>query len=163
MVLVPVGEDDRLDVVQPVPDVAEVGQDQVDAGLLVVGEQHAAVDDQQLAVVLEHGHVAADLPETSERDDAQAVLGQLGWQAELDVGMRRGVAHAMAPVRAELRHMSTPEAVMAAAMAATSCSVASTRGARTGPPGSPSSPRAALAMMTPWVVKNSLYEGNSRL
>ena len=50
----------------------EVGQDQVDAGLVVLGEEHAAVDDEQPAVVLEDGHVAADLAEAAERDDAQA-------------------------------------------------------------------------------------------
>ena len=37
VVLVPVGQDDRLDVVEPVPDVVEVGQDQVDAGLVASG------------------------------------------------------------------------------------------------------------------------------
>ena len=49
VVLVAVGENDGLDGVQPVPDVVEVGQDQVDAGLEVLGEQHPAVDDEQPA------------------------------------------------------------------------------------------------------------------
>ena len=49
VVLVPVGEDDGVDVVEAVLDDAEVGQDQVDARLLGLGEQHAAVDDQQPA------------------------------------------------------------------------------------------------------------------
>ena len=55
------------DVVEPVPDVVEVREDQVDAGLVVLGEEHAAVDDQQPAVVLEDRHVAADLAEAAER------------------------------------------------------------------------------------------------
>ena len=50
VVLVAVREDDAYDVVEPVADVVEVGQDQVDAGLVVLGEEHAAVDDEQLAV-----------------------------------------------------------------------------------------------------------------
>jgi hypothetical protein len=70
VVLVPVGEDDGDDVVKPRPERVEVGQDQVDARLVVLGEQHAAVDDQQLAAVLQHGHVAADLPQPTERRDA---------------------------------------------------------------------------------------------
>ena len=74
VVLVAVGEHDRLDVVEPVQDRREVGQDQVDAGLVDVGEQHSAVDDQQLAAVLEDGHVAADGAEPAERDDPQAAL-----------------------------------------------------------------------------------------
>ena len=61
MVLVPVGEDDGVDVVEPVLDDPEVGQDQVDARLLGLGEEHAAVDDQQPPGELQHGHVAADL------------------------------------------------------------------------------------------------------
>ena len=67
----------------------EVGEDQVDAGVVVLGEQHAAVDDQQPVVVLEDGHVAADLAEPAERDDPQAPLRQFGRCGEL--GMR--VAH----------------------------------------------------------------------
>ena len=67
VVLVAVGEDERLDVVEPVPDRLEVGEDQVDARVVLLGEEHAAVDDEQAAVVLEDRHVAADLAEAAER------------------------------------------------------------------------------------------------
>ena len=67
VVLVAVGEHQRLDVVEAVPDRVEVGQDQVDARVVLLGEEHPAVDDQQAAVVLEDGHVAADLAEAAER------------------------------------------------------------------------------------------------
>ena len=53
VVFVAVREHDADDVVQAVLDRREVGQDQVDAGLVLLGEQHAAVDDQDLAVDLE--------------------------------------------------------------------------------------------------------------
>ena len=76
VVLVAVGQHDGDDVVQPVPDRGEVGEDDVDPGLVLLGEQHADVDDQQLAGVLEHGHVATDLAETTQRDHAQAAVGQ---------------------------------------------------------------------------------------
>ena len=46
VVLVRVREHQRLDVVEAVLDVAQVGQDQVDAGLVVAREQHPAVDDR---------------------------------------------------------------------------------------------------------------------
>jgi hypothetical protein len=36
---------------------------------VVLGEQHAAVDDEEAVVVLEDRHVAADLAEAAERDD----------------------------------------------------------------------------------------------
>lgn len=78
VVLVAVGEDHRHDVVQPVPDRGEVRKDHVHAGLGLFGEQHAAVDDEQLAGVLEDGHVAADLTQTAERDDPQPSSGSGG-------------------------------------------------------------------------------------
>ena len=46
VVLVAVGEHDRLDLVEAVPDPGEVGDDDVDAGLVLVGEEHPAVDDR---------------------------------------------------------------------------------------------------------------------
>ena len=64
-------------------------------GVVLLGEQHAAVDDQQPAVVLEDGHVAADLPEATERDDAQRSGLEVGRGGEL--GMR--VGHGLALVR----------------------------------------------------------------
>ncbi len=69
VVLVAVGEDQRLDLVQAVPDGLEVGKDQVDAGVVVLGEQHPAVDDEEAVVVLEDRHVAAYFAEAAERDD----------------------------------------------------------------------------------------------
>ena len=94
VVLVRVGQHHGLDVVEAIPDVFEVGQDQVDAGLVGLGEQHPAVDDQQPAVVLEDGHVAADLAEPAQRDDAQAALGQRRRRPELGMG----VAHPATPL-----------------------------------------------------------------
>ncbi len=67
VVLVPVGQYHGLDVVEAVPDRLEVGQDQVDAGMVVLGKEHATVDDEQPTLVLEHRHVAADLTEPAER------------------------------------------------------------------------------------------------
>src|SRR3569833_1957785 len=76
VVLVPVGQDDGDDVTEAVLEDAEVGQDQVDAGLLGLREEHPAVDDQQLALELEHGHVPADLAEAAEGHDPESALGQ---------------------------------------------------------------------------------------
>ena len=67
VVFVAVREHHADHVVEPVLDRLEVGEDQIDAGLVLLGEQHAAVDDEELAAVLEHGHVAADLAEAAER------------------------------------------------------------------------------------------------
>ena len=76
VVLVRVGQHDRVDQVEPALEVAEVRQDQVDAGLVRLGEQNATVDDEQAAVVLEDGHVAADLAEAAQGDEPQAAFGE---------------------------------------------------------------------------------------
>ena len=78
VVLVPVGQDHRLDVVPAVLQVGEVGQHQVDTGLVLLGEQHPAVDDQQPAAELEHRHVAADLAHAPERDDPEEARWERG-------------------------------------------------------------------------------------
>ena len=137
MILVRVREHDRVDVVEPRPDVVEVGEDQVDPGLVGLGEEHAAVDDEQPAGVLEDRHVAADLAETAERDDAQGAVRQRGRRTEVRMRMAHG--------------SSTPPAARSTRNVASCSSVASTSGSRTGPAGSPSRRNAAFARMTPCV------------
>ena len=78
-------------------------------GLLGLGEQDAAVDDQQLAVELQHGHVAADLAQPAERHDAQAALGQRRRGLEVQVRLGDLTAHSAMPaggqVDAQLRDL----------------------------------------------------------
>ncbi len=87
VVLVAVGEDDALDVVEAVPDGREVRQDQVDSGLLLLREEHSAVDDQQAAAVLEDRHVSADFAEAAQRGDPQAAFGERRGRAEFRMRM----------------------------------------------------------------------------
>lgn len=70
MVLVGVRQHQRLNLVQPSLQVTEVREDQVNARLIGLGEEDTAVDDQQPTAVLEDGHVAADLAEPTEGDNA---------------------------------------------------------------------------------------------
>ena len=70
MVFVTVRQHDRVEVVPAITEIGEVREDQVNAWLLGLGEQHAAVDDEQPAAVLEHRHVAADLADAAKCDDA---------------------------------------------------------------------------------------------
>jgi hypothetical protein len=78
VVLVAVRQHDRVDLVEAVPDRAEVRQDHVDPGLVLLGEQDAAVDDQQASPVLEHGHVAADLAQAAQGDDTECAVREAG-------------------------------------------------------------------------------------
>ena len=68
MVFMRVGEHDRADLAAL--EVAEVGQDQVDAEMLVPGKGEPRVDHERLTPELEHGHVLSDLAEAAERDYA---------------------------------------------------------------------------------------------
>ena len=63
-------------------------------GWCLLGEQHAAVDDEQLAGVLEDGHVATDLAEPAERRRRAGRPWQRRRRAEL--GMR--MAHVVSPL-----------------------------------------------------------------
>ncbi len=116
-------------------------------GLLDVGEQHSAVDDEQLAVELEDGHVAADRAEPAERDDAQRT-GRQRWRTGSGA-LARGLGHsASAPAS------SSPAAAQSCAQLARSRR-RSRRPAASGP-ARPAGPRrfsAALTRMTPWVRK----------
>ena len=68
VILVPMGEQDGQHLA--VREIAEVGQHEIDAEMLVTRERQARVDDEDLAADLEHGHVLADLAEAAERDHA---------------------------------------------------------------------------------------------
>jgi hypothetical protein len=59
-------EHDRPDVLAA--QVAEVGKDHIDAEVLVAGESHPGVDDDQLSADLVHRHVLAHLAEPAQRD-----------------------------------------------------------------------------------------------
>ena len=150
VVLVAVGQHQRVDVVEAVPDRVEVGQDQVDARVVLLGEEHPAVDDQQASVVLEDGHVAADLAEAAERDHPQAALGQGGGRGQLGVGM------------AQRRR---PASVRAARTASDhGRRRASTSGSRTVRLScTPSSSIAALAVITPGLVTHDRVDHRHQL
>ncbi len=83
MVLVRMGQHQCLDVIEPVLDMAQIGQDQIDTGFVMGGEHHPAVDDQQSAQVLENRHIAADFTDTAQRGDPQPACGQGTWWGEV--------------------------------------------------------------------------------
>ena len=94
VVLVAVGQHHGDHVVQTVDNVAEVGQNQVHAGLGLFGEEHAAVDNQQLAVNFVHGHVTTDFTQAAQGHHAQGVLLQAGRQGKI----RFKDAHRVSPL-----------------------------------------------------------------
>ena len=74
VVLVAVRDDDAAKLLLVLEHVGVVGQHQVDAGLLVVGEHQARVHEHHVVAVLECGHVLTNAVEASQRDDPQRRL-----------------------------------------------------------------------------------------
>ena len=83
VVFVRMRQHQRLDIVEPMFDVTQIRQDQVDAGLVVGGKHHPAVDDQQPAQMLENRHVAADFADSAQRGDPQTTGGQRTWRLKV--------------------------------------------------------------------------------
>ena len=99
--------------------MADVGQDQVDSGLVMAGEQHPAVDDEQPAQVLENRHIATDFADPTERGDTQRTCGKWG---------RR---------KHRLSHRSTAAARISALSSSTWAAVAGIWGRRGSPASNP--------------------------
>ena len=71
VVLVAVGEDDGADLVAVLDEVADVGDDDVDAEQLFFGEHQAGVDDDDVVAAAEGEAVHAELAESAKRDNLQ--------------------------------------------------------------------------------------------
>ena len=141
VVLVPVGEDDADDVVEPVPDGAEVREDQVDARMMLLGEQDTAVDDEQFAAELEDGHVAADFAEPAQRRHTQGAGGKGRRGAQIGVNVAQGISSRVG--RSRRARLGSPRPA---------ASVAPVRGKRTSGFGmTPRRAMAALAAIAPCV------------
>ena len=69
MVLVRVGEEHAAHLLLVLDEVGEVGDDDVDARHLLVGEAQAAVDHDDVVLLPDDGTVLADLAHATERDD----------------------------------------------------------------------------------------------
>ena len=74
VVFVTVGDDDAAQLMLVLEDICVVGKDEVDAGLLIVREHEARIEQDHVVAILEHGHVLADAVETAKRDDLQRGL-----------------------------------------------------------------------------------------
>ena len=71
MVFVAVGDDDAAQLFLALQQVADIGDDQVDAQHLFLGEHQAGIDDDDVVVVLDGHHVLADFAQAAEGDDLE--------------------------------------------------------------------------------------------
>ena len=93
VVLVGVGEEHRAELGGRVTQVAEVGDDQLDAGKLWGWEEQAGVDQEELVLALEDHRVEADFAESAEGDDAQHCGGTYARSSLARAAFRRRGAH----------------------------------------------------------------------
>ena len=77
MVLMGMGQNYALYLILVLYDICHVGYDKIDAEKLVIGECHAAVDDEHIVTVFKYGHILADLVEPSKGAYAQLRPGGL--------------------------------------------------------------------------------------
>ena len=75
MILVAVSQDDAGEPLLLILDELEVGQDQVDAGIVGIGEGQAEVDHDPLAAAAVEIDVHANLARAAERDEQQFFAG----------------------------------------------------------------------------------------
>ena len=71
VVLVAVGDEEAAELLLIFCKIGDVRNDKVHAVHVVLGEAEAAVDDDHVLAVFQHGHVLADLIQTAERNDLQ--------------------------------------------------------------------------------------------
>ena len=87
MILVAVGDHDRLDVLGALAQIAEIWQHEVDPEHVGGREPQPGVDDDDPVLVLDHRHVLADLAQPAERQDAQLPAHRLSPPAGRDAGL----------------------------------------------------------------------------
>src|SRR3972149_6874331 len=81
MILVTVGEHHAQDPLTVLDHIGEIWQYQVDAEHLVVGKHETRVHDEEGVAVLQHRHVLADCPQTTQGYDFESFLCH-GWGSE---------------------------------------------------------------------------------
>src|SRR5699024_11727216 len=81
VVLVPVRQYDGHDVIEPIFNVVEVWQDQINTGLDFFRKQDASVNDEQLPVEFKDRHVATDITKSAERNDTAGAVTKFRWMS----------------------------------------------------------------------------------
>ena len=74
MVLMPVGEDDGLNLFAILQQIRNIGNHEINSQHIVLGEHQSCVDQQNLIVHAKNRHIFADLPQAAQRNDLQLLL-----------------------------------------------------------------------------------------
>ena len=74
MVLMPMREDDSLDLFAILNQIRDVRNHKVNAQHVIFGEHQSCVNQQNLIVHTNDRHIFADLPQAAQRNDLQFLL-----------------------------------------------------------------------------------------
>ena len=77
MVFMAMGDENAPQLLAIVDDIGKIRNDDIDARHIIGREGNAAVDNDHVVAIFVDGHVLADLPHATERDDLQAGPGGL--------------------------------------------------------------------------------------
>ena len=77
MVLVAVSNGNPAQFRQPVLDVADVWDDQVDSALPLLGEFATGVEQDEIVAIFDRQHALADFADSAKRNDAKSPFGAL--------------------------------------------------------------------------------------
>ena len=69
VVLVPMGDKHPPELLGICNDIGKIGNHQVNAVHILVRKANAAIDDNHILAILQHGHVLANLIQTAKRDN----------------------------------------------------------------------------------------------
>ena len=78
MVFVAMGNHDAAQFMRVLEQIGVVGQDQIDAGMIVVGKHNARIIEDDVVAALENGHVLADSIKAAQGNDLQSLLTLAG-------------------------------------------------------------------------------------
>ena len=77
MILMPMRQHQSIHLIQLALDITEIRQNQIHPRLLLLRKQHPAVNQQNMAIVLDHIHITADLTQTTQRNNTHGTLAIL--------------------------------------------------------------------------------------
>ena len=69
MILMAVRQHNGLDLVTVLDEIADIRDDEIDAEHVFIREHQSRIDDENLIIHADDGHILADLPQASKGDD----------------------------------------------------------------------------------------------
>ena len=75
--IVAVGNDNTTHHVPFIIQIGKIGDDKIDPQHIILGEHQAGIDNHNVVVIFEYGHIFADFPQATQGDNPQFLFTQL--------------------------------------------------------------------------------------